>query len=158
MRGPVSPVGPEGEQGVQGTRSDRGRIGTKGDQGVRGSACPVGSKGVQGVQRAKGDRGERGQRGVKGEKGIRGDNSNVLSVLSEYLPIRLATRYGEKSGLSSGMYQRVGRVSQNCLDVWERYVMLAGTMNPRGILMLNLSMAKDMKWQTYRKRLVMVIL
>ena len=29
--------------------------------------------------------------------------------------------------------------------------------NPRGILMQNLSMVKDMKWQTYRKRLVMVI-
>ena len=35
--------------------------------------------------------------------------------------------------------------------------MLARAANPRGILMLNLSMVKDMKWQTYKKRLVMVI-
>ena len=30
-------------------------------------------------------------------------------------------------------------------------------IKPRDILMLNLSMVKGMKWQTYRKRLVMVI-
>ena len=52
---------------------------------------------------------------------------------------------------------RIGRVSQNWLEMWERYVMLARTTNPRGILMLNLSMMKDMKWQTYRMRLVMII-
>ena len=63
---------------------------------MRGSAGPVGPKGVQGVQGAKGDRGEQGERDVKGEKGIQGDNSNVLSVLVEHLPIQLATRYGEK--------------------------------------------------------------
>ena len=33
---------------------------------------------------------------MKGDKGIQGDNSNVLSVLAEHLPIQLATRYGEK--------------------------------------------------------------
>ena len=65
-------------------------------QGVRGSASPVGPKYVQGVQGAKSGRSERGERGVKGEKGIQGDNSNVLSLLAEQLPIQLATRYGEK--------------------------------------------------------------
>ena len=35
------------------------------------------------------------ERGVKGEKGIQGDNSDVLSVLADHLPIQLATRYGE---------------------------------------------------------------
>ena len=96
---PVGPVGPEGEQGVQGTSGERGPIGTKGDQGVRGSVGPIGPKGVQGFQVAKGDRGERGERGVKGEKGIQCDNSNVLSVFAEHLPIQLATRYGEKMRL-----------------------------------------------------------
>ena len=67
---------------------------------------PIGSTGVQGerclkgdIQRsvgAKGDRGEPGERSVKGEKGIRGDNSDVLSVFADHLPIQLATRYGEK--------------------------------------------------------------
>ena len=33
---------------------------------------------------------------MKGEKGIQGDNSDVLSVLADPLPIQLATRYGEK--------------------------------------------------------------
>ena len=33
---------------------------------------------------------------AKGEKGIQVDNSDVLSVLVEHLPIQLATRYGEK--------------------------------------------------------------
>ena len=33
---------------------------------------------------------------MKGEKRIQGDNSNVLSVLAEHLPIQLANRYGEK--------------------------------------------------------------
>ena len=51
---------------------------------------------MQGVQGANDDRAERGERGVKGEKGIQGDNSNVLSVLAEHLPIQLAARYGEK--------------------------------------------------------------
>ena len=37
------------------------------------------------------------------------------------------------------------------------YPVLARTTNPRGILMLNLSVVKGMKSQTYRKRLVMVI-
>ena len=39
---------------------------------------------------------ERGERGVKGEKGIQGDNSDVLSVLDDHLPIQLTTRYGDK--------------------------------------------------------------
>ena len=58
--------------------------------GPAGSVVPTG---VQGVQGAK------GERGVKGEKGIQGDNSNVLSVLAEHLPIQLATRDGEKCAL-----------------------------------------------------------
>ena len=33
---------------------------------------------------------------MKGEKDIQGDNSDVLSVLAEHVPIQLATRYGEK--------------------------------------------------------------
>ena len=66
---------------------------------------------MQGVRGAKGDRGVRGERDAKGEKGIQGDNSNVLSVLAEHLPIQLATRYAEKCALSSTMYQRIGRVS-----------------------------------------------
>ena len=49
---------------------------------------------MQGFQEAKGDHGEQGVCGVKGEMGIQGDNSNVLSVLAEHLPIQLATRYG----------------------------------------------------------------
>ena len=32
---------------------------------------------------------------MKGEKGIQGDNSDVLSVLADHLPIQLATWYGE---------------------------------------------------------------
>ena len=54
---------------------------------------------MQGVQGAKGDRGEPGERGAKGDKGIQGDNSNVLCILAEHLPIQLATRYGEKNVL-----------------------------------------------------------
>ena len=42
---------------------------------------------------------DHGERGVKGEKSIQGDNSNVLSVLADHLPIQLATRYGEKNVL-----------------------------------------------------------
>ena len=70
-----------------------------------GPIVPVGPKGEQGVQGAKGDRGERGERDAEGEKGIQCDNSNVLSVLAEHLPIQLATRYGEKMchALSSTM-------------------------------------------------------
>ena len=33
---------------------------------------------------------------MKGEKGIQGDNSNVLSVMADHLPIQLAKRYGDK--------------------------------------------------------------
>ena len=32
---------------------------------------------------------------MKGEKGIQDDNSDVLSVLADHLPIQLATPYGE---------------------------------------------------------------
>ena len=35
--------------------------------------------------------------------------------------------------------------------------MLAHTTNSHGILMLNLSIVKDMKWKTYKKRLVIII-
>ena len=82
---------------------------------------------------------------VKGEKGIQGGNSDVLSVLADHLPIQLATRYGEKMYFIKYHVSEVVRVSWNCLEVWERYVMLAHTTNPRLILMLNLSMVKGMK-------------
>ena len=55
----------------------------------------LGDKGIQGSVGGNGDRDGRGERGVKGEKGIQRDNSDVLSVLAEHLPIQLATRYGE---------------------------------------------------------------
>ena len=48
---------------------------------------------------------------MKGGKGIQGDNSNVLSLLADHLPIQLATRCGEKFALSSTIYPRIGRVS-----------------------------------------------
>ena len=41
-------------------------------------------------------KGDRGERDVKREKGIQGDNSDVLSVLADHLPLQLATLYGEK--------------------------------------------------------------
>ena len=68
-------------------------------------------KGDKGIQGAEGDRSERAERGVKREKGIQGDKSDVLSLLADHLPIQLASRYGEKSALSSTMYQRIGQVS-----------------------------------------------
>ena len=43
---------------------------------------------------------------MKGEKGIQGDNSDVLSVLADHLPIQLVTRYGEKCAVSSTMYNQ----------------------------------------------------
>ena len=46
-----------------------------------------------------GSTGGQGELGSKGEMGIQGDNSNVLSVLVEHLPIQLATLYGEKNVL-----------------------------------------------------------
>ena len=77
----------------------QGHIGSTGRRGERGLK---GDKGIQGSAGAKGDRVERGgERGVKREKGIHGDNSDVLSVLADHLPIQLATRYGEKCALSS---------------------------------------------------------
>ena len=65
-------------------------------QGPIGERSLKGDKGIQGCVGAKGDRGGRGERGVKGEKGIQGDNSDVLSVLADHLPIQLATRYCDK--------------------------------------------------------------
>ena len=92
----------------------------------------------------KGDRGGRGERGVKGEKGIEGDTSDVLSVLADHRPIQLATQYGEKmcfvkyhvSEDRSSIVESSGGVHS--------YVMLARTTNLRGILMLNLSVVKDL--------------
>ena len=60
---------------------------------MKGDEC---IKGCVEVQGAKGDRGERSECGVKGDTRIQGDNSNVLYVLAEHLPILLATQYGEK--------------------------------------------------------------
>ena len=57
-----------------------------------GSSGPRGEQGSQGSVGSAGPRGERGSHGPKGDRGIQG----VLSVLAEYLPIQLATRYGEK--------------------------------------------------------------
>ena len=79
---------------------------------------------------------------MKGGKGIQGDNSDVLSILADHLPIQLATRYSEK------MYFIKYHVSEDRSSIIEL---------PRGILMLNLSMVKGMKRQTYIKLLVMVI-
>ena len=122
---------------------------------MRGPVGPVGPKGVQGVQVAKGDLGERGERGVKIEQGIQGDNSDVLSLLAEPLPIQLATRYDEK------MCFIKYHVSEDRSSIVE----LAGDVGTLRCVIayhepawrFNLSMVKDMKWQTYRKRLVMVI-
>ena len=38
-----------------------------------------------------------------------------------------------------------------------RYVVFARTTKPLGILMLNLEMVRDKKWQKYRKGLVMIV-
>ena len=94
---------------------------------------------------------------MKEEKGIQGDNSDVLSVLAEHLQIQLVTRYGEKMCFINY------HVSEDRLSIIElsggveTYIVLAHTTNLRDILMLNLSVVNVMKWQTYRKRLVMVI-
>ena len=91
-----------GPRGVQGAKGLRGVAGIQGPLGVQGSTGGHGErglkvdKGIQGSVGAKGDRGERSERSVKGEKGIQGNNSNVLNVLADHLPIQLATRYGEK--------------------------------------------------------------
>ena len=98
-KGDEGVLGPVEVPGVKGNVGSRGPAGTKGyrsEQSTRGSSDPIGPKGVQDIQGANGDRGERGDRGVKGDKGIQCDNSNVLDVLAEHLPIQLATRYGEK--------------------------------------------------------------
>ena len=54
-----------------------------------------GDKGIQGSVGVEFDRGERGERDVKGEKSIQVENSDVLSVLADHLPIQLVTRYSE---------------------------------------------------------------
>ena len=105
QQGPIGRLGITGPRDMQGAKGLRGvasiqgplgvqvPVGSTGEQGERG---PKGDYGIQGLVGAKGDRGERGGRGVKGEKGNQGDNANVRSVLADYLPIQLATRYGEK--------------------------------------------------------------
>ena len=103
---------------------------------------------MQDVQGAKGGRGGRGVSGVKGEKGIQDDNSDVLGVLAEHVEKMCFIKYHVSEDRSS-IVELAGSVV--------RYVVLARTTNPRVILMLNLSMVKDMKWHMYRKRLVMVI-
>ena len=128
--------GAKGLRGVAGCF--QGPLGVQvpfGTTGVQGERGPEGHYGTQGLVGEKGDRGERG---AKGEKGIQCDTSDVLSVLADDLPIQLATRYGEK------MCFVKYHVSENRLEVWKRYVMLAHTKNPRDIVMLNLSMVKDM--------------
>ena len=119
-------------------------IGSTGGIGERDSK---GDKGIQGSAGAKDDRGERGELGVKGEKGIQGDNSDVLSVLAEHIPIQLATRYGENMCF----------IKYHASEDRSSVIELAGGVGtlPRGILMLNLSMVKGMKWQTCKKRLAM---
>ena len=88
----------------------QGPVGSTGGQGER---ALKGDKGIQGSAVAKGDRGERGERIAKGEKGIEGDNSNVLSVLADHLPIQLASRYFVKYHVSedrSSIIELSGRV------------------------------------------------
>ena len=82
---------------------------------------------IQGLVGDQGERGEHGQRGERGEKGAQGDTSDVLSVLAAHLPIQLAERYGEKM----------------CFAKYH--------VSEHGILMLNLSISKDMQRQTCRK-------
>ena len=114
----AGPFGRKGERGVAGVQGEEGNVGSRGPKGehcARGPVGPAGPKGVQCVQGAKGDRSERGEHGVKGEKGIQGDNSDVLSILAEYLPIQLATRYGEK------MWFIKYHVSEDRLSIIELY-------------------------------------
>ena len=103
QQGPIGPRGSTGPRGVQGAKGLRGGAGIQGPRGVQGPVGstdeqdergPKGHYGIQGL--VGGDRGERGECGVKGEKVIQDDNSDVLSVLANYLLIQQATRYGEK--------------------------------------------------------------
>ena len=80
---------------------------------------------------------------MKGEKGIQGDNSDVLSALADNLPIQLATRYGEKICLVielSGGVVTLCNITAYHEPAWHFDAKFKG-----------------MKWQTYRKQLVMVI-
>ena len=124
-------MGPRGVQGakglhgvvdIQGPLGVQGPIGSTGGQGERGSK---GDKGIQGSVGAEGDRGERGLRGAKGEKRIQGDNSDVLSVLADHLPIQLTTRYGEKMCF---VKYHISEDRSNIIELSggvQRYVMLA---------------------------------
>ena len=113
--------------------------GEQGVQGIRGDRGPIDTKGDQGVRgsavpvgpkRIQGVQGA-DDRGVRGERGVNGEKG-----------IR-----GDNSNVLSVLPEHL----------WERYVVLARTTNVRGVLMLNLSAVKERKWQTYRKRLVMVM-
>ena len=165
QQGPIGPQGSTGPRGAQGANGLRGVAGIQGPLGVQGPISSTIGQGERGLKRdkgfqgsvgANGNRGERGERGVTGEKDIQGDNSDVLSVLAIICRFNWLSCLVRKCALSCTMYQKISRVSWNYL-VWERYVVSARTTNPPGILLLNFSMVKGMKWQTYRKRLVLVI-
>ena len=105
QQGPVGPPGSTGSRGVQGVKGLRGVAGIQGPLGVQGTAGITGVQGERGPEGHYGtqclvgepsDRGERGEPGERGEKGIQVDNSDVISVLVDHLPIQLAARYGEK--------------------------------------------------------------
>ena len=113
QQGHIVPRGSTGPRGVQGAKGLRGIASPLGVQGPAGSTGEEGERGPKehyGTQGLVGDKGERGERDAKGETGIQGDNSDVLSVLVNHLPIQLTIRYGEKCALSSTMYQRTSRV------------------------------------------------
>ena len=163
QQGPIGPQGSTGPRGAQGANGLRGVAGIQGPLGVQGPISSTIGQGERGLKRdkgfqgsvgANGNRGERG--GVTGEKDIQGDNSDVLSVLAIICRFNWLSCLVRKCALSCTMYQKISRGSWNYL-VWERYVVSARTTNPPGILLLNFSMVKGMKWQTYRKRLVLVI-
>ena len=137
VKGVCGVAGPDGPKGPSGEKGDRGWEGPPG----RSGRSPVGDQGEQG---------ERGQHGERVEKGIQGDASDVLSVLATHLPIQLAERYGEKM-CSVKYHVSEDQSSIVRLVVCKRCVMLVHTTSPHGILMLNLSISKDMQRQMCRK-------
>ena len=85
---------------------------------------------------------------MKGEKCIQGANADVLSVLADHLPIQLATRYGEKMCF---VKYHVSEDRSSIVELSGGVETLRNTTNPRGILMLNLSMVKGMKRQNVQR-------
>ena len=148
QQGTIGPQSSMGRRGVEGLNG--GPLGMQGPIGSTGGEGELGSKrgkGIQGSVGGKGDhgnRGERVERDVKGEQGIQGDNSYVLIVLADHLPIQLATRYGKKMCFVKYHVSEDRLSIIEFVEVWECHVMFAHTMNPLGILMLKLWMVKVM--------------